>query len=95
MNCNGKKDIIAGTETGHVVYFENTGTDTVPVFNGSVSISIYDSSGRVVKSCTVSGQSGIAVVSAESMAVGVYTVIASDARSTSLCRVLVTNGLGN
>ncbi|MCK5034860.1 MAG: T9SS type A sorting domain-containing protein [Candidatus Sabulitectum sp.] len=175
LNGDGKKDFIAGMESGYLYYYENVGTDAAPVFSGyerlqsngvdikirratrvtisdwnndghpdlvvgehdgyvtlflaattgtsesqeatpvdvfrvepvenpvtdsfqiklicsdgPVSIAIYDSMGRMAKSFTVSGQSDIAVLSAESMAVGVYTVVATHGGSMSSCRVVVT-----
>lgn len=58
---------------------------------GPVNIELYDSIGRLVRSCSVDGQSDTAVISAESMAVGVYTIVASDANSVSRCRVVLAN----
>ncbi len=41
-NQDGKKDLLVGETYGNLHYFENLGTDPVPVFNGSTTLEIYD-----------------------------------------------------
>ncbi len=38
MNSDGRKDLIMGESDAHIYYYENTGTDEVPVFSGYEAI---------------------------------------------------------
>ena len=37
-NRDGRKDLIVGESNGYLLYYENVGTDTVPVFNGYINL---------------------------------------------------------